>query len=316
MRLRYDPKDPVASARYVSYAFLKKHPSESLKVNYREFRAGTLNANDFADHIVKDPGFEGFLEIFSKYWLENRTVLDETRFDVLDLNLPYATETQHYLKHMFDQNRPVLELVDSDYRMLAAPMASFYGINAGELDRHVPKQVETLGQGGLLHQANFFVARSDGVDPRPFQRAAWVVENVFGHRLSEPPGTINADQFTASSQTLTFEERVRGHSQNKACNSCHKRLDPIAFAVNDYDTIGRMTGEPNDEAKRQLTERLKSANRTMARSFTRNLIAYSVGRDTNMRDMKTIEQILDKTAKGGYRAKDVLAAILNAYFKK
>ncbi len=313
--VRYDPKDPVESARYVSYAFLKRHPSESLKVNYQKFRAGTLNASDFANRIVKDPGFEDFLEIFSKYWLDNRTVLDETRFDVLDLNLPYATETQHYLKHMFDQNRPALELVDSDYRMLAAPMASFYGISAGGLDRHVPKLVEMLGQGGLLHQANFFVARSDGVDPRPFQRAAWVVENAFGHRLSEPPGDINADQFTASAKTLTFEDRVKVHSQNKACIGCHKRLDPIAFAVIDYDTIGRITGEPNHESKRQLTVRLKGASRTMARSFTRNLIAYSVGRDTNMRDMKTIEQILDKTEEDGYRAKDILAAVLNAYFR-
>ncbi|MEO2027918.1 MAG: DUF1588 domain-containing protein, partial [Fuerstiella sp.] len=298
--VRYDPQDPVASARFLSYAFLKRHPGESFKASYRKFRAGTLNAADFAGQIVEDPGFEDFLEIFASYWLENRTVLDETRFDVLDLNLPYGAETQHYLKHMFAQNRPVEELVDSDYRMLSAPMASFYGMNADGLDRHVPQLVPTPQQGGLVHQANFFVARSDGVDPRPFSRAAWIAENVFGQRLSEPPGDINADQFVASAVTQTFEERVQIHSRNKACIGCHKKLDPIAFAVNDYDTIGRVTGTPNHEAKRQLTTRLNGASRTMARSFTRNLIVYSVGRDTNMHDMKTIEAILDKTAKDGH----------------
>jgi len=313
--VRYDPKDPVASARFVSYAFLKKHPSESFKTNYQKFRGGTLSASDFASHILKDPGFEDFLEIFGKYWLENRTVLDETRFDVLDLNLPYATETQYYLKHMFDQNRPVLELVNSDYRMLAAPMASFYGMNAGGLDRHVPAIVRTPDQGGLLHQANFFVARSDGVDPRPFQRAAWVVENVFGHRMSEPPGDINVDQFTASSITLTFEERVKVHSVNKACIGCHQKLDPIAFAVNDYDTIGRMIGEPNHEAKRQMTARLEKAGRTMAQSFTRNLIAFAIGRDANIHDVKTVETILNKTAEDGHRLRDILAEILTAYLR-
>ncbi|HIK92500.1 MAG TPA: DUF1588 domain-containing protein, partial [Planctomycetes bacterium] len=313
--VRYDPQDPVASARFLSYAFLKRHPGESFKASYRKFRAGTLNAADFAGQIVEDPGFEDFLEIFASYWLENRTVLDETRFDVLDLNLPYGAETQHYLKHMFAQNRPVEELVDSDYRMLSAPMASFYGMNADGLDRHVPQLVPTPQQGGLVHQANFFVARSDGVDPRPFSRAAWIAENVFGQRLSEPPGDINADQFVASAVTQTFEERVQIHSRNKACIGCHKKLDPIAFAVNDYDTIGRVTGTPNHEAKRQLTTRLNGASRTMARSFTRNLIVYSVGRDTNMHDMKTIEAILDKTAKDGHPAQDILAELIDAYFK-
>ena len=115
---------------------------------------------------------------------------------------------------------------------------------------HVPKLVKTPGRGGLLHQANFYVARSDGVDPRPFSRAAWIVENVFAQSLSEPPGDINADQFVATAKTATFEERVKVHSQNRACISCHKKLDPIAFAVNDYDTIGRLTGKANHEAKR------------------------------------------------------------------
>jgi hypothetical protein len=194
-------------------------------------------------------------------------------------------------------------------------MASFYGMNAEGLGRHVPKLVETPDGGGLTHQANFFVARSDGVDPRPFSRAAWIVENVFGQRLSDPPGDINADQFVETAKTVTFEERVRLHSMNKACIGCHKKLDPIAFAMNDYDTIGRMTGTPNHEAKRKMIERLEGAGRTMARSFTRNLIAFSIGRDTNIHDMKTIETVLDKTAGDGHRLRDILAEILKAYLR-
>jgi hypothetical protein len=312
---RYDLNDPVASSRFVSFAFLKKHPSESFKADYKRFRSGTLSSSDLANRIVEDPGFEDFLSIFGKYWLENRTVLDETKFTVLDLRLPFSSETQHYLKHLFVQNRPALELVASDYRMLSAPMASFYGMNAEGLDRHVPKLVETPDGGGLTHQANFFVARSDGVDPRPFSRAAWIVENVFGQRLSDPPGDINADQFVETAKTVTFEERVRLHSMNKACIGCHKKLDPIAFAMNDYDTIGRMTGTPNHEAKRKMIERLEGAGRTMARSFTRNLIAFSIGRDTNIHDMKTIETVLDKTAGDGHRLRDILAEILKAYLR-
>jgi cytochrome c553 len=313
--IRYDPKDSIASSRFVSYAFLKQHPTELFQADYKRFRAGTLSASDFAKRIISDPAFDEFLDIFGKHWLENRTVLDETRFGKLELALPFGSETRHYFQHLFSQNRPALELVASDDRMLSAPMASFYGMTADGLDRHVPQLVRTPAQGGLVHQANFFVARSDGVDPRPFSRAAWIVKNVFGQRLSEPPGDINADQFVATAKTATFEERVKIHSMNKACIGCHKKLDPIAFALNDYDTIGRLVGKPNLEAKRQLTARLKGAGRTMARTFARNLIAFAIGRDTNIHDMQTVETILDNTAKDGHRVRDILAEILKAYFR-
>ena len=175
--------------------------------------------------------------------------------------------------------------------------------------------VKTPGAGGLLHQANFFVAQSDGVDPRPFRRAKWILENVFGHELREPPGDINADQFTASTETQTFEERTIAHRKMKSCKSCHDALDPIAFAVIDYDTIGRMIGTANNEAKQNLTAKLSTAHETMARSFTRNLITFTIGRYTNIYDMKTIDAILAKTAPTGYRAGDILAEILERYFK-
>lgn len=313
--IQYDSKDPIASARFVSYAFLKKHPSEPFKTDYKRFRAGDLSAGDLAVKIVSDPGFDDFLDIFAKHWLENRTVLDEKKFAKEDLALPFKSETRQYLKFLFSRNKPALDLVTSDYRMLAGPMASFYGMALDGLDRHTPKLIKTPGKGGLIHQANFFVARSDGVDPRPFRRAAWIVENAFGHHLSEPPGNINADQFVASAKTTTFEDRVKIHSVNKACIGCHNKLDPIAFALNDYDTIGRMTGEPNAEAKQRLATRLKGAGATVARSFTRNLVAFTVGRNNNIHDMKTVDAILIKTAKDGYRVRDILAEILKLYFR-
>lgn len=313
--VRYTEDDSAASTRFLSYALLKMHPDDRFKADCVRFRAGQLSASDWAKQIVSDPGFEDFLTLFAKHWLENRTQLDETKFSTVDLGLPFEQETVSYLQHLFHENRPVAELFTSDYRMLSAAMGSFYGLAAENLDRYEPRVVETPGKGGLLHQANFFVARSDGVDPRPFSRAKWIVENAFGNRLSEPPANINADQFVATSGAKTFEERVKIHAQSKACISCHKALDPIAFAVNDYDTLGRISGKLNHEAKEQLTARLRSADATMARSFARNLVAYVIGRDTNIYDMKTVDEILAKTSPTGYRVRDILAGVLHFYFQ-
>lgn len=313
--LRFAADDSAESARFLSYALLKKHPDEVFKGEFEQFCAGQLGPPEWAKRIVSDPGFEDFLKLFARHWLENDTELDATKFSVVDLKLPFEQETVDYLKYLFRENRPVAELFSSDYRMLNAPMASFYQLDTSNLDRHQPRVVETPGRGGLLHQANFFVARSDGVDPRPFSRAKWIVENAFGNRLSEPPGNINADQFVADSGAKTFEERVKTHAQSKACIGCHQVLDPIAFAINDYDTLGRMSGKPNREAKEQLQARLLSADETMARSFTRNLVAYVLGRDTNIYDMKTVDEILTAAAPEGYRTRDILAGILQIYFR-
>ena len=312
--LRVATDDPAASARFISYALLKKYPDETFKAEFNNFRAGRLGTSAWTQRIVSDPGFEDFLKLFVRYWLENDTQLDATKFSVVDLGLPFEQETIRYLEHLFQENRPVAELFASDYRMLSAPMASFYQLDIGNLDRHEPRMVKTAGKGGLLHQANFFVARSDGVDPRPFSRAKWIVENAFGNRLSEPPGNINADQFVADSGAKTFEERVKTHAQSKACIGCHKVLDPVAFAVNDYDTLGRLSGKPNLEAKEQLHTRLQTADETMARSFTRNLVAFIIGRDTNIYDMKTVDKILTAASPSEYQARDILAGILHCYF--
>jgi hypothetical protein len=314
--IRFDRNAPTARARFVSYALLKKHPDASFKADYTQFQAGRMTAQDFAQKIIRRPGFKDFLTIFAKYWLENRTQLDEKKFSEVDLKLPFEKETIDYLSNLFDKNRPVAELFTSDYRVLTAAMGSFYGISEQGLERYKAALVKTPGAGGLLHQANFFVAQSDGVDPRPFRRAKWILANVFGHDLREPPGDINAELFIANAETLTFEQRTVAHREVKSCRSCHEALDPIAFAVNDYDTIGRMTGTANNEAKQNLTAKLSTAHETMARSFTRNLIAFTIGRDTNIYDMKTIETILDKTAKDGHRVRDILEELLESYFKK
>ena len=313
--IRFDRNAPTARARFVSYSLLKKHPDASFKADYTQFQAGQMTARDFTDKIIKRPGFKDFLTIFAKYWLENRTQLDEKKFSEVELKLPFEKETIDYMSVLFDKNRSVAELFTSDYRVLTAAMGSFYGMPEQGLKRYKATLVKTPGAGGLLHQANFFVAQSDGVDPRPFRRAKWILANVFGHDLREPPGDINAELFIANAETLTFEQRTVAHREVKSCRSCHEALDPIAFAVNDYDTIGRMTGTANNEAKQNLTAKLSTAHETMARSFTRNLIAFTIGRDTNIYDMKTIETILDKTAKDGHRVRDILAEILNAYFR-
>ena len=115
-------------------------------------------------------------------------------------------------------------------------MASFYNLDAKKDDGFVKYETP---QGGILQQVSFFATQSDGIDGLPFRRAEWISENVFDKHLGNPPVNIDTDEFTAAKELKTFKERTEFHSKHGACASCHKVIDPIAFAVNHRGTLGR-----------------------------------------------------------------------------
>lgn len=312
--LRYDKDDADASARFASYSLLKKHPDKEFQQRYRQFHEGKIDAEAFAKSLIADPGFQDLLKSFSAGWLERWAELDQKKFNIIERGIPFEAETIAYLNHLFTANRPASELYFSDYRFVNGPMATFYKM----LDRRYAgqefAQIKTPGRGGLLQQANFYISRSDGVDPRPFNRAKWIAENAFGKILSEPPGDIDSSLFVSSVETKTFKERTQLHAQNKLCASCHRELDDIAFSMHNYDTLGRPIGEQDVTANRELAVRLIKSHETMAHSLTKHLISCIIGRDPNIHDMRVTDEIVKATEPSGHRAADVLALILQNYF--
>jgi hypothetical protein len=312
--LRYDKDDAETSARFASYSLLKKHPDKKFRQHYRQFHEGETDAETFAKSLVADPGFQDLLKTFSAGWLERWADLDEKKFNIIERGIPFEEETIAYLNHLFVANRPASELYFSDYRFVNGPMAAFYKM----LDRPYAgqefAQVKTPGRGGLLQQANFYISRSDGVDPRPFNRAKWIAENALGKILSEPPGDIDSSLFISSVETKTFKKRTQLHAQNKLCASCHRELDEIAFSMHNYDTLGRPIGEQDEAADRELAVRLTKAQETMAHSLTKHLISCIIGRDPNIYDMRITDEIVKATKATDHRAADILALIVKNYF--
>ena len=313
--LRLDENDLESSARFASYSLLKHPPTEAFKKQFRDFRSSRITPREFADHIIASRSFDDFLDTLVDGWLEQWAELDNRKFDPIERQVPFDEETITWLTHGFRENRPAAVLFASDYRIINGPLAAFYRLNDRPFTDKF-ERVSTPGRGGLLHQGKFYVAQSDGIDPRPFSRAKWIVENVFGKHISEPPGDINSDQFFASEKELTFKQRTEMHSKNAVCASCHKTIDPVAFSMNNFDTLGRPVGEQDEAANRELAERLKHASEPMARSVTRHLISCIIGREANIYDTRVVDQIIAKTKHDGHRAGDILALILDEYFGK
>jgi len=309
--------DIEADARYVSYSLLKTHPSKSFKRDFSLYRSGKLSSSAFAEKIVKDPNFNSFVDKFVEEWLGYGVVLDEVKYTKALQHLPFNKETKVYVHQLFKNNRPAAELFDSDYALLNNSLASYYGLQSKDLEYYTYKMTKTptSHRGGVLNQGSFFISKSSGVDPLPFRRAAWISENIFDVKLPDPPSNVNTNEFVASEQAKTFKDRTLIHAENEQCQGCHKKIDPIAFAMHNFDTMGRRIEKQDREAEAEFKQKVLSANKTIAAAFTRHLISYIIGRETTVFDKSSVTKIVTKTEKNGYRLRDVLGEIINVYFK-
>ena len=149
----------------------------------------------------------------------------------------------------------------------------------------------------------------------PFKRAKWISENIFNQKIPPPPNNISSDEFVSSKKLKTFKERTNAHAKSENCQSCHKILDPIAFAMHNFDTIGQRIKSQDTEAEVKLLQRVSVADKKMASAFTRQLISYIIGRETSVYDSCQIEKIIKRTANNKFLVSDILSEILSIYFK-
>jgi len=312
----YSGKEKKDAVRYVSYALLKKPPSDSFEKDFKLYRSGKMSSSTFADKIVKRKNFKIFLKTFIDKWLEYGTELDETKYAENLRLLPFNEETKEFIFQLFERNRPSIELFKSNYKMVNNSLAAHYGISNEGLEFYKYEMVKTDSlYNGLLGQGSFHIAKSSGVDPLPFKRAAWLYENVFDVKLPGPPNDVDVESFKKNEQVKTFKESTLIHSENEKCATCHKRIDSIAFAMHNFDTMGRRIADQDTVAEETLMKRLSKAQKTIASAFTRHLISYIIGRETTIFDKNAVNRILLKTEKNNYRLTDLLAGIIDVYFK-
>jgi len=304
-------------ARFVSYSLLKEHPNKTFKSKFSSYRSGKMTSSEFADYVVNNPDFKGFVDEFTSKWIGYEVKLDEAKYSEVLRSTPFNEETKNYIHHIFKNNRPVIELFDSDYKVINHTLSKYYKLPFKNYDNDNYKAVKTPTQrGGIINQQSFYIANSSGVDPLPFRRANWIVENVFDIKLPPPPNNVNVEEFSEAKETKSFKESTLMHAENKQCQGCHSKIDPIAFAMNNFDTVGERIIECDKESENVFRKRLSGANTTMAKAFTRHMISYILGRNTTVFDTTIINKIVSNTEKEQYAVKSILANIIDAYFKK
>lgn len=233
-----------ARAASLALALWRSVPDERLLNVARDdaLSKGTLRKE--IERMLDDPKSRRMIESLCAQWLNLRSfnqVAPSLKLyphfgQLLGHYMPI--ETEEYVAYLMMNNRPVRELIDSNYSILNQRLAQHYGIDGvtGQQMRKVSFAPESP-RGGLLTMASILQTTTDGFDTSPILRGAWISKNIAGTVLSPPPENIPSLE-TKSNTAATLREQIKAHKENERCYACHRSIDPYGFALENFDATG------------------------------------------------------------------------------
>ncbi|MEA2590801.1 MAG: hypothetical protein QOD62_632 [Actinomycetota bacterium] len=321
-------------ASRLSYFLWSSMPDDEL---FREAREGTLRAN-LRRQVVRmlaDPRSDEFVGNFAGQWLQLRKLdgvtPDKDLFAGFDDTLRRAMreETEQYLAYILRNNRSVLELLDSEYTFVNDALARHYGIEGVTGDRFRKVALADRRRGGVLTQASVLTLTSNPNRTSPVKRGQWILQQLLGTPPPPPPPDVaKLDESPQAADAASLRDRMEVHRTNPQCASCHQQMDPLGFALENYDAVGRwrtMDGQfridPSGELiggrkfadVRELKQLLGSTTaKKFARTLIENMLTYGLGRGLEAYDYCTVEDIRRQLADNDYRIHNILFGIVES----
>jgi hypothetical protein len=223
-----------------------------------------------------------------------------------------------------------LDLLDADYTFVDERLARHYGIpnvhgsyfRRVSLDQASPRR-------GLLGQGSILTVTSVATRTSPVSRGKWILENVLGTPAPVPPPgvEVNLEKVPSEVKTTSLRQRMEAHRINPACASCHKIMDPIGFALENYDLVGtwrERDGGVLVDASGQLVDgtplsgpadlrkALLSRSDAFVTTATERLLTYALGRPVQYYDMPTVRSIVRRAAQNDYRFSSLVLGIVDS----
>lgn len=199
------------------------------------------------DRMLRDPRSQSLVSNFAAQWLYLRNLdsfrPDRRLFPNFDDNLRKALrrETELLFEHILREDRSVLQLIHSDITFVNERLAKHYGIPSvyGSHFRPVDVSDARVHRGGLLRHGSILAVTSYATRTSPTIRGSWILENILGTPPPPPPPNVPALKDKATSANVTVRQRLAEHRENPACASCHDLMDPVGFALENFDAVGR-----------------------------------------------------------------------------
>jgi len=319
-------------ASRLSFFLWSSQPDEQLLKCAQKGRL-RKNLGSEVGRMLKDARAQSFVENFAGQWLELRNLdvyqPDKKLFPTFTpaLRNDMRQETELLFAHVMRGNRSVLELLSADYSFVNARLAAHYGIPDVKGEKFRSVSLRGTPRGGILAHASILTITSDPNRTSPVKRGKYVLENILGTPPPEPPP--DAPPLSESGEiTGTLREQFVKHRQDPTCASCHKVMDPIGFAFENYDAIGRYrtkdngipidasgkleTGEPFKNATDLRRILLNRKREYFVRCITEKMLTYALGRGLEYYDKRTIDNIVTRLKKSNYRFSELVQGIVTS----
>ena len=284
--------------------------------------------------MLADPRAESLVSNFAGQWLQLRNLRNvqpnTDDFPDFDDNLrqSFRRETELLFKSIVSEDRSVLDLMTADYTFANERLARHYGIPDiyGSRFRRVP--VTDEARKGLLGQGSILALTSHAERTSPVVRGKWILENILGMPVPPPPPDVPPLKENQEGQRpRTMREQMAEHRINAVCASCHKIMDPIGLALENFDAIGAWrsqdagvpidaTGELADGTKVDgvvtLRKALLSRPEVFVGTMTEKLLTYALGRGLDYHDMPAVRAILRDAAVKNYRFSALVLGVVHS----
>ena len=285
--------------------------------------------------MLADPRSEAVAKNFAGQWLRLRNISGALPSDVLfpdfgeSLRADFVQETELFFDSILREDRSVTELLTADYTFLNERLAKHYGITNvyGSDFRRVTLNDET--RRGLLGQGSILTVTSYPDRTSPVGRGKWVLENVLGTPPPPPPANVpELEPETDPGKVLTMRERMEEHRANPVCASCHRIMDPLGLALENFDAVGRWRGQmpggglidasgamPDGTAfggPADLRRELVRNPEQLATVVTEKLLTYALGRGVEYYDMPAVRMITRGAASNDYSLSSLVVGIVTS----
>lgn len=286
--------------------------------------------------MLADPKARGLGENFGLQWLGLKN-FSEVKPDpglfpefTPELASDMREEAVALITAIFRDDAPLSDLISARYVFVNGRLASHYGI---DLPSDAPWQrvdLEDGQRGGVITMASVLTSASYPRRTSPVLRGRWLLDELIGARVPPPPPNVPAleESGEATATTLTMRQRLEVHRQNPDCASCHDRMDPLGFGLENFDAIGRWRSEDHElpidatgklpsgesfDGPEQLKAILMKRSDEFQKHFVRKLLGFALGRDLNKFDMCVVDDCLKALKENGGRSSVLIEKIALSY---
>ena len=353
------PVSPTALASRLSYFLWSSAPDAELRREAETpFLASDVTLKKQTQRMLKDPRTRRLAIQFACQWLHVRNFDQDAEKnerlypEFVALRGDMYEETVRFFEDMFRNDGSILNMLNADHTFLNDELAKHYGIalsdhnskrepgsarETSSLSLRVAMErdgwqrldgVRSNGRGGVLGMATVLASQSGTSRTSPILRGNWIYETLLGERLPRPPANVPVlpDE---PPQGLTARQLIEQHSSVTACAKCHAKIDPYGFALEQYDTIGRLRPAAVDTKTKLFDGKtingidglrkylLNERRDDFVRQFCRKLLGYSLGREIQLSDRPLIDRMMKDLAENDYRfGAAVEAIVLSEQFRK